>query len=264
MSMLVDEVPDIVVTDLQMPKVNGLELIKHLRRSYPQVPGILITAQGSEELSAEALKVGAAAYLPKSQVGEELNGTIEHVLELLNADFSYKDLLDRLDYHEFQFTLGNDPSMIGPLVNLMQQMAAGVQTFDDVVRTRIGMAVEQALHNAIYRGNLEISRQEQLDDEEFETDGELSLVEQRRRKPPYANRRVHFRAHLGKLHMAFMVRDDGNGFDVSQLPTSQDPKQLDIDGGRGLVLIRSFMDEVRFNDKGNEITMTKSTASLVK
>jgi anti-sigma regulatory factor (Ser/Thr protein kinase) len=64
--------------------------------------------------------------------------------------------------------------------------------------------------------------------------------------------------------MAFMVRDDGNGFDVSQLPTSQDPNQLDIEGGRGLVLIRSFMDEVRFNDIGNEITMTKSTASLVK
>ena len=82
MNMLTDHVPDIVVTDLQMPKVNGLELIKHLRRGYPQVPGILITAQGSEELSAEALKVGAAAYLPKSQVTEELVGTIECLRDL--------------------------------------------------------------------------------------------------------------------------------------------------------------------------------------
>ncbi len=262
LTMIADQTPDVVVTDMQMPRMNGLELIKHLRRSFPQVPAILITGKGSEDLAAEALRVGAAAYLPKSQLQEELLGTITHVQELLETEYSYKHLLRQLDYHEFQFTLSNDPELIGPLVNLMQQMAAGVQECDNVVRTRIGVAVEQALHNAIFRGNLELNRDEQLADEELRVDGEPSLADNRREQSPYVNRRVLFRARLGKEQMEFTVRDDGQGFDFSKLPSPQDPHQLDADGGRGLVLIRSFMDTVRFNEKGNEITMIKNTSQL--
>ena len=106
------------------------------------------------------------------------------------------------------------------------------------------MAVEQALHNAIFRGNLELSRDEQLADEELRVDGEPSLADNRREQSPYVNRRVLFRARLGKEQMEFTVRDDGQGFDFSKLPSPQDPHQLDADGGRGLVLIRSFMDTV--------------------
>lgn len=260
--MITQDPPDLVVTDMQMPNMNGLELIKQLRRSMPQVPSILITARGSEELAVEALRVGAAAYLPKSKVHEELIGNIEHVLDLLETDYSYANLIDRLDYHEFQFTLENDPNAIGPLVNLMQQMSAGVQLLDDVTRSRIGMAVEQALHNAIFRGNLDISRTEQQADEEFEIENEQSLVERRRKESPYASRQVVFRARLAKHSLEFMIHDEGQGFDTTKLPSIQDPKVLDVDGGRGLVLIRSFMDTVRFNEKGNEITMIKQTRPL--
>ena len=54
-----------------------------------------------------------------------------------------------------------------------------------------------------------------------------------------------------------MVRDDGRGFDPSKLPDPTDPANLQKCCGRGLFLIRTFMDEVRFNDTGNEITMIK-------
>ena len=141
--------PDVVVTDLQMPRMNGLELVKHLRRTHPQIPVILITAYGSEELSVEALKVGAAAFLPKSEIQAELRGIVNHVLELMDTDYSYKDLIDRLDYHELKFTLENDPKLIGPLVNLLQQMAAGVQVYDDVTRARVGMALERDIIRAV-------------------------------------------------------------------------------------------------------------------
>lgn len=254
LDMISQHLPDVVITDMQMPEMNGLELVKHLRSHYPQVPVILITAQDSDDLSVSALKEGAAAYLPKSRVDEELLDLIEHVLKLLETNVSYRNLIDCLDYYEFQFSLTNDPSLIAPLVNFMQQMAAGMQYCDDVVRARIGMAIEQALLNALYHGNLNIGHDEQIADEELQVDDEPSLVEQRRNDPLYADRKIQFKASLGQKRLCFTIADQGDGFDHLTLCPVDSEAQLSTDR-RGLVLIRSFMDEVRFNEKGNEITL---------
>jgi anti-sigma regulatory factor (Ser/Thr protein kinase) len=55
----------------------------------------------------------------------------------------------------------------------------------------------------------------------------------------------------------FVVRDEGKGFDPLQIPNPIDAENLDKPSGRGLLLIRTFMDEVRHNGQGNEITMIK-------
>ena len=55
----------------------------------------------------------------------------------------------------------------------------------------------------------------------------------------------------------FVIRDEGPGFDVSAAPDPRDPAVLEREEGRGLMLIRTFMDEVTHNDRGNEITMVK-------
>ncbi|MFG0261057.1 MAG: ATP-binding protein, partial [Novipirellula sp. JB048] len=155
----------------------------------------------------------------------------------------------------------NDPSLIRPLVNLMQQVAAGMQLSDDVTRARIGMAIEQALLNAMCRGNLEIDREAQLEDEELQLSSEMTLVERRRCESPYGDRRVLFRAHLGHAELVFIVSDEGPGFDAATWMATNASETLEIEKGRGLVLIRSFMDEVRFNDAGNEIVMIKRFAA---
>ena len=52
-----------------------------------------------------------------------------------------------------------------------------------------------------------------------------------------------------------MIRDEGPGFDPTKLPDPTDPANMEKASGRGLLLIRTFMEEVRHNDQGNEITM---------
>lgn len=58
-------VPDLVVTDVQMPGATGLRVLSHVRRAHPTVPVILITAFGSAELHAQAKRLGAATVLDK-------------------------------------------------------------------------------------------------------------------------------------------------------------------------------------------------------
>ena len=64
--------PELVVTDLQMPNLNGLELVAAVRKEFPFVPVILMTSQGSEEIALQALSSGAASYSPKKQLAQDL------------------------------------------------------------------------------------------------------------------------------------------------------------------------------------------------
>jgi two-component system response regulator AtoC len=56
---------DVVITDLRMPRVDGMELLKHVTANHPDIPVILITAHGTVDTAVEALKLGAFDYVTK-------------------------------------------------------------------------------------------------------------------------------------------------------------------------------------------------------
>jgi anti-sigma regulatory factor (Ser/Thr protein kinase) len=58
-----------------------------------------------------------------------------------------------------------------------------------------------------------------------------------------------------------VIRDEGKGFDMAKIPDPTDPENLVLPYGRGVMLINCFMDEVRYNDVGNEVTMIKRYGS---
>jgi DNA-binding response OmpR family regulator len=65
LSAVVARRPDLILLDLQMPRVDGLTLLKRLHEADPRLPIIVITATRDTRLAAQALGQGAAAYLPK-------------------------------------------------------------------------------------------------------------------------------------------------------------------------------------------------------
>lgn len=250
--------PDVVVTDLQMPGMDGLEFVTVARDFHPGVPVILMTAHGSESLALEALQRGAASYVAKSQLVDTLLVTVKQVLALARADRSHRRLIECLTTAECAFSLENDLALVHALVDLVQGIVGGTGLCDLAGRLRVGMALEQALHNALYWGNLEIT----LDDieearEQLLLGKEIDFVEQRRAQMPYRDRRILVHVRVGSEEARFVVRDEGQGFDVTTLSGSNDPRDLEKEGGRGLVLMRAFMDEVTYNDAGNEVTMVK-------
>lgn len=62
---------------------------------------------------------------------------------------------------------------------------------------------------------------------------------------------------LDRSAVTYVVRDDGPGFDTSALDRPIEAEEMMRVGGRGLLLIRTFMDEVSFNTDGNQITLIK-------
>jgi CheY-like chemotaxis protein len=250
--------PDLIVTDLQMPNRNGLELVAAVRMHHPNVPIILMTGHGSEDLAVEALHRGAANYVPKPQLGERLLDSVDEALTLSRADRTHDQLISCLKQCEFDFQLDNEPGLIDPLVELVQQMVAGMGLTDATGRFRVGAALKEALLNAIYRGNLEISFKQMQDTRVSLLEGKAEdLLTSRQKAAPHKDRKVRVHIAMDDRQARFVIADEGAGFDPSLVPAAGQPGSLDPETGRGLVLMRAFFDEVTFDNGGREVTLVK-------
>ena len=249
--------PDLIVTDMQMPEMDGIELVQTVREQFPEIPIVLMTGQGSEQLAVAALKNGAASYVPKSALQRDLTATVMNVLSVARTDEDHERMMLCVKTCRWEFELENDFNLVGPLIDLLGRALLDFGICREADRVQVGMALEAALSNAIYHGNLELSKDE-LDGMTYDLNNmdEPSIVEQRQQQSPYCDRRVSFTAELTSQDATFVIRDQGPGFDHASMPC--EPSELLTsadDQGRGITHIRLFADEVRFNDAGNELTL---------
>lgn len=241
---------DVILTDLQMPKMDGLELVKKVRESKLEIPVILTTGVGSEEIAAQALRAGAAGYIPKSKLNQMLVSSIREVLEILNSNQNYNRLLDCSKVSHFEFELDNDPTLIPLLVDFCEQMLKSLAPLDRIDCLRIAVAVDHALQNALYRGNLEIDSEQNIQGFSAANLDELpQFVQERFEQEPFKTRVTNVVIEIKSNGFAIRIRDDGPGFDTSDM---DDWNELAF---RGTNLMRAFMDSVQYNEKGNEVKM---------
>jgi DNA-binding response OmpR family regulator len=246
--------PHLVVTDLIMPNMDGLELVAAVVHKYPLVPVILMTGKGSEEIAVQALKAGAASYVPKAALSSMLVETVENVLAMSHEEQTQSRL------HECMmgcaFVLENDATLITAMVKYVRSFLRRTGLCDETNSIRTCVALEEALNNAMFHGNLEIDSLAREGDRATYR----SLVEERKRTDPFRSRRIFVELRAMSTHAEFSVRDEGLGFDYRQLPDPTDPLNLEKPSGRGLLLMRTFMDDVVFNDRGNQVTLIKRRA----
>jgi CheY-like chemotaxis protein/anti-sigma regulatory factor (Ser/Thr protein kinase) len=247
------DVPDLVVTDIHMPEMNGLEFVEAAKKLYPMIPVVLMTAQGSEELAVEALKRGAASYVSKRRLGEDLVSTVLHVLDALQVNRGQSRLMNRIERSETRYILPNDTELVQVLVQQVRATLTSMRVFAENDHLRIGIAFEEAMLNSLYHGNLEVSSELRDNDHA----GYERLAKERASSSPFRERTLLIDIVLTSESAQFKIRDEGPGFDPQTLPDPTDPEYLERPSGRGVLLMKSFMDKVTYNDSGNEVTMTK-------
>ncbi len=250
------ESPDIVLTDLQMPEMDGLELVQQVRKKHPGVPVILMTAFGSEEVAVQALRAGAANYVPKKTLRQHLGDALRQVLTNVEITVQRDQVRQYLEESESRFVLGYDPGGPQALIGYLRDGLTRVNFCDEVGLLQVCTALTEALTNAIDHGNLELHSGMR----ESAGDAYRKLGEERSQQPPYCDRRVYVTAKMTPSQATYSIRDEGPGFDPGTLPDPTDAENLLKLSGRGILLIRMFMDEVAFCETGNEITMTKRRA----
>jgi CheY-like chemotaxis protein len=248
--------PDLVLTDLQMPNMDGLRLVEAVRRLYPGLPVVIMTAHGSEDVAVKALMSGAAGFVPKGGLNRILVDTVESVLALAHQQQASDRLVGCVERGELLLRLPSDPALIPVLADRVRQLVSTLGLVDQTGSVRVAVAFEEALRNSLYHGNLELAIDEIVQVSAKQT-AAAALPE--RLSSEQRARSIGVRVAFSREQIELVITDQGHGFDPAQFPSPDDP--LNFSGseerGRGLVLMRIFMDEVTFNAAGNEVRLVK-------
>lgn len=184
--------PDIVLTDLQMPVMDGLQLVEELAATHPALPVILMTAYGSEEIAVRALQQGAASYVPKERLARDLVSTAKSVLAIAQAKREAEAMIDSMRHVESEYVLPNSVDGLDTLIGHIKAQLGSIGLLGQADVLRVGTALYEALVNAIEHGNLEL-RSESRD----QPSGSYRLLmEERAAMARYQKRHVYLTSTL--------------------------------------------------------------------
>ena len=253
-----ERLPTVVITDLEMPGMSGLQLVQTLRGTHPSLPVVLTTSRGSEDVAAEALRIGAASYVPKRHIGKTLATVVRQVVMANESIRSVQTIGRFATRSSITLRIGNDETLVAKVIARLELTLIELGTFDEGCRMQVAMALDEALLNAIVHGNLEVPSSLR---EEGDGSGYAELIDRRRSQSPYADRRVTVSLDATTDSATFVIGDQGPGFNPSELGDATDAEHIEGIGGRGMLMINAFMDQVHHNDRGNELTMVKMKSS---
>jgi two-component system, OmpR family, response regulator len=226
--------PDVLLLDLMLPDINGFDVCRQLRtdRKTMLIPVVMLTALNDMQHRVHGFRVGANAYLTKPYgVGD--------LFEAISAARAWRTSMEhRLLQGEVSVELNSEITLLKDLNDFLMHVCQTTPLTNEQIM-QIRQAVMEMAHNAIEWGN------------QHQSDRLVKII---------------YRVH--EDHLEIVVRDQGTGFDRSNLPhaaIADDPfTHLDVReklglraGGFGLLICQGMVDEMSYNDQGNEVTLIK-------
>ena len=118
------ERPDLVVTDLRMPQLDGLALLERIRASHPELPLVVLTAYASVDSAVEAMKKGATDYLAKPFIPEELLVRVDRALAWTELTEENRYLRERVESGEQDGEIVGSSRALAEVLRLVDKVAA--------------------------------------------------------------------------------------------------------------------------------------------
>lgn len=147
--------PDIVLTDIRMPEMDGMQLLNFLIKEHPNIPVIMITAHGTVEAAVEAMRLGAKDYILKPIRLDEILAKVERITQLNSLIKENEYLLNRLQQtYDFTNMIGKTDK-IQDLFKLVKDVAATNTTV--LIRGESGTGKE-LIANAIHYNSPRVKR----------------------------------------------------------------------------------------------------------
>ncbi len=217
------------------------------------IPVIVVTDAMTEDkvfrtcTAREAISQGIEACLPRRNLATDLERTLRSVVQTSPADAS------AVGPQAICYTIDNIPEVLPMIVSHIRSQLEAWPFSDPMDPIRMTVALSEVLDNALYHGNLELSSDLR------QGDGRAWREESQRRlrQSPYCDRQIRIEFAIDNHSARFVVRDEGPGFNPHILSDCTEEENLERCSGRGLLLIRMYMDEVRFNETGNEAILVK-------
>lgn len=195
-----------------------------LRRNDLETFDLIISDLYDEEV--RAFKMGAANYLRLPYNRDELREIVEQTLAHKLHYVDDPSLLPKV-HEKIEFELPSDLALMNGVLEYLQERVAKLGLIRPE-RSNLFIALDEAFVNAVKHGN---------------------------KNDP--SKLLKITAELSSKEASFTVEDEGEGFDIHEIPDPCDPANLFRASGRGVLLIYNIMDEVEYNAQGNRVKMVK-------
>ena len=218
---------DLIITDLMMPQMDGLKFIVKSKEINPRIPIAVISGYGDAKNASFALTRGAFNFITKPFTIKEVENVIRKGLRLRELSLGTDKLLQNVQ-NQTEIVIPSYPHLLPSVIFYITKECQWRGIDNENVLNNISVCTDEILSNALVHGN---------------------------KKNP--KKKISVQLNFDARKFTLTVKDEGKGFDVKKFSRQLKESHLDIPSKRGLFIIGYLMDEISFNEKGNEITARK-------
>jgi ActR/RegA family two-component response regulator/anti-sigma regulatory factor (Ser/Thr protein kinase) len=250
------EEPHLIFIELVLSGEDSIQFIERTKKSKSNTQFIVITDKATVENAVTALRHGALDFLKKPFEIDDIARIVGKFFSLTaNREADY-DIYSSIIAESRTFQLPTDFSVISTFMSEIMHIISRFTGIDKKTTLTIRLSLYEMLVNAMEHGNLEINYdmkknllEEVMDYQRF--------LQDRANEDPFRNRKVLVSYTYDTKSISFTITDDGKGFDVSKVPNPHASENLERLNGRGIFISRVNMTQVKYNEKGNQVTLYK-------
>ncbi|MCW7491281.1 response regulator [Leptospira sp. 2 VSF19] len=252
---------DLIISDISLPKLNGIQFIQKLRAEGNQTPFLVITGDSDIQIAIDVFRMGAVDFFLKPFRMEALRSRIK---KFENADIDLTLLFNSGEITQFssdcKIKLKPQIKKLNSYIAFIvkQILNSPLATHEDLISIKI--VLYELLANAIEHGVAGVSYVEKQECLEANEDY-FKLVDSRCAEN---NSSVFVEISMDDVGVTIVIRDEGNGFAVSQIPNPIVNPAANLVSGRGIFLAKMNIDSIVYNEKGNEVRFFKTWYKLMQ
>lgn len=247
-----DQKFDLVLTDIAMPGVDGLDFLKRANADHPEVPVAIMTGHADIDAAVKAMHSGAFDFISKPFGYVELEDLVKRLGKKVARRHPMESSYVSEATEHYDAVLPSDIATVNEFVKEWREhyrpvfMRVGVSPFS------VAMCVQEALNNGVIHGHLQdkMPKNLKLSDNADMAKTEAALGN----AGEVSEKKLRFNWEIGLRRLCIEVIDEGQGFDYKGLDSLENPAD-DPRCGRGLTLIKNIMSDVRWEGCGNRVRM---------
>lgn len=249
--------PDLIITDIKMPEMSGIELLGEIRRRRISVPVIILTGYGTMEDAITAIRLGAKSFIKKPFDINQVITLIENIFAVHKETVDVRLIVPFIRSQSFTIRIPNNYIYLSKIINYVFATVRDCWQMDGSQLNDVKVALYEILLNAFEHGNLQVHKESKERCLVLGHSVYRKYLLERMEDEANKRKSITVFASIDAIRLEVSVLDEGPGFDHSSVNEDLDPESFMRMYGRGLFLIKNLMDEVSFNERGNMLRFLK-------
>jgi CheY-like chemotaxis protein len=246
---------DLIISDINLPKLNGVEFLRKLREENLFIPFVIISGNPNIDHAIDTFRMGAVDFFLKPF----RIGNLKEIIEKIRLTHIEKN--DIVISNDLTHEKETSNYILSPKIREINQYVSYICNRivnlpnvgeEDVIAVKV--ALYELIANAIEHGTAGIDYQEKKNCLE-NNDDYFKLVD---RKCATSEKKIIVRLSYSKEKIEIEIEDEGNGFDLSQVPNPIVDPTYNLYSGRGIFLTKMNTDLINFNSKGNIVKVIRN------